>query len=36
MICGQNLNVKSLTEHINAMKSELTSGMDLDASALKS
>ena len=35
MICGQNLNVKGLTDHIDSIKTQLTAGMDMDASALK-
>lgn len=36
MICGQNLNMEALTGQVNSIKTKLLSGLDLDASALKS
>ena len=36
MICGQNLNMDALMSQVTSIKAKLLSGLDLDASALKS
>ena len=36
MICGQNLNMDALIGQVTSIKAKLLSGLDLDASALKS